>query len=124
MSWRSSSMAAFPKLTTGAVAQYPSGLRVEGNTRVLRYVDGSEQRYRDRAGQARQWALRMGQIDEQELSAIEEFFVEQQGRFGQFAFTDPWTGVEYPDCSFDEDSLHAQLFGEDLANTTLIIRTN
>lgn len=117
-------MAAFPKLSTGAVAQYPSDLRIEGTTRVLRYLDGSEQRYRERGAPARQWTLRMDQITEEELSAIEEFFAEQQGRFGQFSFTDPWTGVEHTDCSFDEDSLHAQLFGEDLGSTTLIIRTN
>lgn len=117
-------MTSFPKLSTGAVAQYPSDLQVETSVRILQYIDGSEQRFPERASAARQWTLRMDHITEEEMSAIEEFFVAQQGRFGQFSFTDPWTGIEYADCSFTEDSLRSQLFGEEWAGTTIIIRTN
>jgi len=117
-------MVDFPRLSTGAVAQYPSSVRAESSTRVLRYLDGSEQRYRDVGAPVRTWVLRLDQITEEELAAVEEFFVAQQGQFGQFSFTDPWDGTEYPDCSFDSDSLHAQLFSEEWAGTTLIIRAN
>src|SRR4051794_23660441 len=117
-------MASFPRLSTGAIAQYPSDVQVESFIGILQYVDGSEQRFRERANTSRQWTLRMDHITEEEMSSIEEFFVAQQGRFGQFSFTDPWTGIEYPDCSFTEDSLRSQLFGEEWAGTTIVIRTN
>lgn len=116
-------MADFPRLQSGAVAQYPSSGNLKASTRVLRYVDGSEQRYRETAIPARSWTLHLNRITEQEMAAIEEFFMAQQGSFGQFTFTDPHDGVAYPDCSFDSDSLHSHIFGEDIAGATLVIRS-
>lgn len=117
-------MATFPRLRTGAVTQYPSSIRLSGSTRVLRYVDGSEQRYLQTATPMRSWTLRLNQVSEEELAAIEEFFVAQQGQFGQFTFIDPVDGAEFPNCSFESDSLHSQLFGEDQASGTIEIRSN
>lgn len=117
-------MTLFPRLSTGAIAQYPSSVRAETSTRILRYIDGSEQRFREIAGTARFWTLRLDQVTELEMSAMEEFFVAQQGRFGQFTFVDPFDGTEYPNCSFDADSIRSQIFGEDWAGTTLTIRSS
>ncbi len=105
-------MAAFPKLKTGAVAQYPATRRVQFQNRVLRFVDGSEQRYRDSAGRLRQWQIHFDQLDETEMAALEEFFVESHGRFGNFEFTDPWDGTVYPNCSFAGDELELTALAE------------
>ena len=75
-------------------------------------------------GGQRWWELKLSSVSEEELCAIEEFFVSQQGRFGRFTFVDPFDGTEYPNCSFDADSLHGQLFDEESAQSTLIIRMN
>ncbi len=40
-------MNEFPKLKTGAVLQYPAAKRLECLTQVTRFLDGSEQRFRD-----------------------------------------------------------------------------
>src|SRR4051794_14311487 len=116
--------ATFPRLKTGAVTQYPSSRGVSFETEILRYLDGSEQRWRSNAGGQRWWELKLSSVSEEELCAIEEFFVSQQGRFGRFTFVDPFDGTEYPNCSFDADSLHGQLFDEESAQSTLIIRMN
>jgi len=72
---------------------------------MLRFVDGSSQRYRDYQGPVHQWEIHLDQLDEGEMAALEQFFLENQGRFGSFAFTDPWDGQVYPDCSFASDNL-------------------
>ena len=117
-------MAAFPLVGGHAVAQYPSSRVAESSTSVLRYVDGSEQRFRNRATPSTGWAIRLSDVRTEELFAIEQFFVSQQGKYGSFSFTDPWDGTEYPDCSFDIATLHADTFAEGRSTTTLIIRNN
>jgi len=114
----------FPALKSGAITQYPSAVHLKHATEVLRYVDGSEQRWREQGATARSWQIHLGMIGEQEIAAVEEFFAARQGGFGQFAFTDPWDGVTHQNCSFDEDTLRADFFGDDWASSTLLIRTN
>ena len=117
-------MPAFPKLQTGAVAQYPSWKSVQAPVKVLRYVDGSEQRFRSTRRPVRRWVIRLSEVSDSELAAVQQFFANQQGRTGSFEFTDPWDGTVYADCSFDADELTATLTGEDRASATIKIRNN
>lgn len=117
-------MATFPQLKTGAVMQYPAVKSVKYSNDVLRFLDGTEQRYRDCGSPLHQWQIRLDLLDETELSALEQFFVEEQGAFGSFAFTDPWDGTEYPDCSMDQDALELSLAGEMRGATTVVVREN
>ncbi len=117
-------MSAFPKLKTGAVAQYPAGRRLDYATAAFRFVDGAEQKYRERGRAVRRWAIRLKLLDDRELSAIEEFFGAQQGRYGSFSFEDPWDGTTHADCSFDQDELTLEAAGERRGGTKLIIREN
>jgi hypothetical protein len=98
-------MANFPSLKTGAVAQYPATRRTRYQNQALRFVDGTEQRYRDCSGPLRRWEIRLSQLDEGEMAALEEFFTANQGAYGSFAFTDPFDGATYPDCSLEADAL-------------------
>ena len=98
-------MANFPTLKTGAVAQYPASKGICFRNQVLRFVDGTNQRHRDSGGPLHTWEIRLDKLDEGEMAAIEAFFAENQGSFGNFAFVDPWDGTVYPDCSLGGDSL-------------------
>jgi len=105
-------MATFPQLKTGAVAQYPIVRQTLYQNQTVRFVDGTDQRYRD-AGSARQrWRIQLSGLDEGELAAVEEFFLANQGAFGSFAFADPWDGHVYNDCSLELDNLGATTVGE------------
>jgi hypothetical protein len=117
-------MSAFPKLKTGAVAQYPAGRRLDYATVANRFLDGPEQKYRERGRAVRRWAIRLERLDDRELNLIEEFFREQQGRYGSFAFEDPWDGTTHADCSFDQDELTLEATGERRGGTKLVIREN
>jgi hypothetical protein len=117
-------MARFPRLKTNAVAQYPAARTAAYRNRALRFIDGSEQRYRDRGGPLHRWEIRLEQLDETEMAAIDEFFSANQGRFGSFAFTDPWDGREYPDCSLASDELEMISAGELQCATSLTVVEN
>lgn len=114
----------FPALKTGAVAQYPASRGLRLATHVVRFVDGSEQRYREQGRARRWWTIRLDSLDEAERAALEEFFENCQGAFGSFSFTDPWDGTEHADCSLAQDSLEVVMSGELRGGTALVIREN
>ncbi|MBE0656382.1 MAG: hypothetical protein IH602_01765 [Bryobacteraceae bacterium] len=98
----------FPLLKTGAVAQ--DGLEIGRRrlTRVLRYVDGSEQTVKVRRGQ-RRWTVRLTQLDEAELARVAEFVETLRGETGSFAFTDPRSGVRHEACRLEGSEFELRL---------------
>jgi uncharacterized protein DUF2460 len=98
-------MASFPKLKTGAVAQYPVSKGLRFQNQIVRFLDGTDQRYRDSGEVLHEWNIRLSELDEAEMTAVEQFFVDNQGRFGSFEFTDPWDSQLYPNCSIASDVL-------------------
>ncbi len=105
-------MAAFPILKTGAYAQYPAERRTQFSNVVLRFLDGSEQKYRNFATGRREWTLHLELLNEQEVMALQQFFSQQQGTAQLFAFTDPWDGTIYPSCRLKGDSFEAMMDNE------------
>jgi hypothetical protein len=117
-------MATFPTLKTGAALQYPAGRKVKYQNQALRFLDGSEQRYRDCAGPLLEWEIPLSLLDEAEMAATAQFFEDNQGAFGSFSFTDPWTGTAYPNCSLRTDTLTTTASGEMDGDATLTIVQN
>jgi hypothetical protein len=115
-------MATFPSMKTSAVAQYPARRRVRYRNDAVRFVDGTEQRYRDSEGPLHEWEIRLELLDEGELSAIEEFFAANQGAFGTFSFTDPWSGQVYENCSLAADGIAMTASGEMRGATSLVVQ--
>lgn len=117
-------MATFPKLKTAAVAQYPATKALILQNRVLRFVDGLEQRYRESAGPLHRWEIRLNALDESEIAAIDGFFWSNQGRLGDFSFTDPWDGATYTNCSLASDEMDLTSLGEMSGKTALTVIEN
>ena len=117
-------MATFPTLKTGAVAQYSSDRARGFSTQVLRFLDGSEQRFSNYGSQLRRWAIRLSLLDESELVNLEQFFESQGGRAGAFSFTDPWDGTVYPNCSFDSDNLTLGYSRVSRGTTSVTVKEN
>ena len=111
----------FPKLKTGAVAQYPIGRERRLRSESLRFVDGTQQRYRDSGSARLRWMIRLDLLDEGELASMEEFITAQQGAYAAFTFTDPWDGVEYEGCRLEGDDAVLISAGEMRGNTTLTV---
>ena len=117
-------MATFPALKTNAVAQYPAQRSLRFQNQALRFVDGTEQRYRDSAGPLHQWEILLDELDDGEMAVLEAFFAANQGAFATFPFTDPWDGRTYPNCSLASDTLDVVHNGEMRAGARLTVMEN
>ena len=117
-------MAIFPKLKTGAVLQYPAARGLRFANQVVRFLDGTEQRFRTAPAARRRWEVRLDFLDESEIAEIDLFFQENQGVFGSFSFTDPWDGTEYPNCSLEAGELRMEAVAEMRGRTSLVVREN
>ena len=117
-------MASFPALKTGAVAQYPSDRTRRFSTKVLRFLDGGEQRFAGFGAPLKRWLIRLELLDEPELAGLEDFFVEQGGQAGTFAFTDPWDGTVYANCSFEGDTMTAGYRGRSDGVASVVVKEN
>jgi hypothetical protein len=83
-----------------------------------------EQRYRDSAGPLHRWIIRLDQLSEGEMAELERFFIANQGEFANFAFTDPWDGRSYANCSLDNDRMELIGIAELRGRTTLTVVEN
>jgi len=117
-------VASFPALKTGAVAQYPSDRARRYSTQVLRFLDGSEQRFAEFGAPLKRWLIRLELLDETELAGIEDFFVEQGGQAETFTFTDPWDGTVYANCSFEGDTMTAVYRGQGDGAASVVVKEN
>ena len=115
-------MPNFPQLRTGVVTQYPARRRFSFVTEVRRFLDGSEQRFRQCPSVLRHWVIRLDLLTEDELSKFREFFRSRSGRAQSFRFVDPWDGIEYINCTLDSDDFEAVLRGEGRGDLNLVVR--
>lgn len=114
----------FPTLKTGAITQYPATKNTQYSSFVIRFLDGSDQRYRQYTPALLQWSVKLELLDESETRALDQFFLNQQGQAGAFSFTDPWTQTVYTSCSFNQGTFASQLAGEAQVTVSLTIVQN
>ncbi len=111
----------FPPLRTAALAQYPFDRAASFAVEALEFLDFSRQAYRDSAAAKNRWVVSLDALDESEIAALKDFFEQQKGRWGTFAFTDPWDGSVHSTCSFSEDRFPQKQAGEGRHQTSLTI---
>ena len=116
--------ATFPTLKTGSFIQYPATKITGYSSVIVRFLDGSDQRYRQLTPPLRRWVIQLDMLDEAELATLDQFFIAEEGRFGMFAFVDPWTQTNFPNCSLDQEALGYQLTEESRGTTHLVIVEN
>ena len=118
-------MPVFPHLNSGAVCQYPTTLRSSVSVEVLRFLDGSDQRFRLQGRVRRQWQIRLNLLTTVEAGAIEQFFVAQGGLFSPFDFPDPVSGTLISNCRFSDAALERDLTGLNIEALSLwVVETN
>lgn len=118
-------MNTFPSLGTGAVMQYPAPMITGQGVGVIRFLDGSDQRYLTQGRTFRTWKVDLTLLNEDELAAVETFFEAQYGDYGAFTFPDPFTATAVPNCRFAHPTLHTSYVDVDAGSTNLwVIETN
>lgn len=113
-----------PALKTGAPAQYPSSKSVSYSSYVVKFLDGSDQRYRNYSVPLTQWSFPLAMLDDSEMTLLGQFFAGQQGQYGSFSLYDPWTQTEHASCSFSQDTITNTLKEEAAGSTEIAIREN
>jgi hypothetical protein len=117
-------MSTFPRLKTGAAAQYPASRTAGYATQAFRFLDGAQQKFPQRGGAATRWIIKLDLLDDSEVAEVCAFFQSQQGRFGTFSFVDPWDGSTHANCSFESDELTLGLDGEARGKLQVAIKEN
>lgn len=117
-------MNSFPTLSTGAVLQYPANRTFDFSTQVVRFIDGSEQRFCDYPQVLHRWIVTLNLLTDTEMNGLREFFRIQEGAGGEFSFTDPWDSAVYPNCSLETDQMVEVLDAEGRGRTAVVIREN
>lgn len=118
-------MANFPVLTSGAVTQYPALIASGQGAQVIRFLDASDQRYLTQPKAFRQWQIRLDLLNEDEIHALESFFVAQSGDYSPFDFPDPFSGTTVPNCRLAAPGLVSEYVGVDVCSASFwVIETN
>lgn len=116
-------MATLPLLNSGSAAQYPFRRSVKRNVARISFVDGTEQACATSC-ELHEWTLPLALLQEQELTTLLAFFEQQEGTVGTYSFTDPATGIQYPNCSFAITDVDVTVSAPGQISTLLIIREN
>ena len=107
-------MANFPVLSSGAITQYPAPVSSGMATQVIRFLDGSDQRYLMQGQTFRSWEIRLDLLNFTEVQQVEAFFMSQQGDYGLFSFPDPFSSADIPNCRLGSPGLVTEYVGEDI----------
>jgi hypothetical protein len=118
-------MTSFPLLTSGAVTQYPADSSLVQSVGVIRFMDGTDQRFLRTGRQLRRWRIDATLLSEKEVSALELFFSAQKGVFSPFTFMDPASNTEIPNCRLATSEMITEYFAANNNSTSFwIMETN
>ena len=118
-------MATFPVLSSGAVAQYPTALVAGQAAQVIRFLDGSNQRYLTQGRMLRSWEIRLDLLNESEIQQLETFFALLEGDYSPFVFPDPFTGTSVVDCRLGAPTIVSDYLEVDISSTSFwVIETH
>lgn len=118
-------MLSFPLLNTGAVAQYPLPLSYTLPVEVIRFIDGTDQRFVARGKALRSWHVQFSFLSEDEINRLETFFESMGGQYSMFSFPDPYSGQIVPNCVLGEATLITDYVATDLSSSSVwVVETN
>ena len=118
-------MTSFPRLNSGAVSQYPTESSVGHSVGIIRFLDGSDQRFLRTGRQLRSWRIELNLLSDEETAALELFFTSQKGLFSPFTFTDPASNIQVPNCRFATSDMITEYLSADANSTSFwIMETN
>lgn len=86
-------MNFFPQLTSGAIAQYPSGSTLLRRTVVNEAADGRQIRWADLKGTEVRWECALTEMNDDEWAAVRNLFQVVEGRLNVFTFFSPYENL-------------------------------
>jgi hypothetical protein len=105
--------------------QYPASVEFGQSVQVMRFLDGSGQRFLSQGRQYRRWQIRLDLLNDSEMNQLEAFFLAQGGEYSLFNFPDPFSGQNVLNCRLGAAGIASAFAGVDNGSTTLwVIETN
>ncbi len=118
-------MAAFPILSSGAISQYPTESYSSRSVGIIRFLDGSDQRFLRTGRRLRRWRVELSLLTDSEISALQAFFSAQKGMFSSFTFTDPASKAQVSNCRVGNSEMIAEYVSGNANSTSFwIMETN
>jgi hypothetical protein len=115
----------FPILSSGAVTQYGSPLGLSWPVQVIRFLDGTDQRFLSRGRALRRWLIDLRLLNESEIASVEAFFSSMGGEYSMFNFPDPISGISVLNCRIGAPELISQYQDVDTGAISLwVVETN
>jgi hypothetical protein len=115
----------FPILNSGAVTQYGSPIGFAWPAQVIRFMDGTDQRFLACGNVLRRWSIDLRLLNESEIAAVEAFFSGMSGEYSIFDFPDPISGADVPNCRIGAPELISDYQDVDIAATSMwVVETN
>jgi hypothetical protein len=115
----------FPTLSSGAVSQYGSPIGFVWPAQIIRFVDGTDQRFLACGNVFRRWLIDLRLLNESEISSVEAFFTAMSGEYSTFTFPDPISGTSVPNCRLGAPELISIYQDVDIAATSMwVVETN
>jgi hypothetical protein len=115
----------FPKLSSGAITQYGTPVGFSSPTQIIRFLDGTGQRFLARGRILRRWFIELRLLNESEIAAVEAFFNTMKAEYSTFSFPDPISGTSVPNCRLGAPELTSDYQDVDAAATSLwVVETN
>lgn len=99
--------------------QYPAPLTNGQGAQVIRFMDGSDQRYLMQSKALRQWEIRLDLLNDDEVQQIESFFTSQDGDYDTFTFPDPFSGTTVANCRFGAPQLLTEYVATGVNSTSI-----
>jgi len=115
-------MPNLPSLQTGSTVQYPFVTSLKYSTEIIRFVDGSEQRFSQSGNVHRAWNVEFRDLTPSETEAIAAFVEDSTSTNQEFAFHDPVTGEVHSHCRLAAERVPVQHAGEKRSNLWLTIK--
>jgi hypothetical protein len=118
-------MLTFPLLNSGAVAQYPLPLTLQGSAQVISFIDGVDQRFIRQAKLLRAWEIQLSVLNDSEIQQVESFFLALDGQYETFSFPDPYSNSAVLNCRLGAPDLVSTYSGVDINSTSVwVVETN
>lgn len=118
-------MTTFPLLSSGAITQYPAQSLIGHSVNVIRFLDGSDQRFLNIGKQYRRWRIQLDLLSDEEIASLEAFFSSQKGMYSPFSFSDPFSRSQILNCRLGAPDLVTEHSGVNISSTSVwIIETN
>jgi hypothetical protein len=113
-------MPTLPLLRSGSSVQYPFVTRHKCTTEIIRFIDGSEQRF-TQAGATRTWKISLSDLMPEEVIALDAFAQSNLANNDRFTFHDPVSGDVLNQCNLATEPIEIEHVGEQRASLSLIV---